>query len=65
MGDFWEVLKERYWSIPKNLLEVSEQVIGNGHFGEVRKGVVQKRGKPITVLIQLTQSNIKIYYLTK
>lgn len=57
LGDFWELLKERYWSIPKELLDISEEVLGKGHFGEVRRGTVHKRGKPISVLVQFSQSH--------
>lgn len=47
----YENLKRQVWNIPRNFLDVNSDVLGHGHYGNVMRGTVQKRGFPVPVAI--------------
>lgn len=50
--DFFDNLKERYWHIPKNHINIHQTVLGQGEFGEIREGMVFRKAHGTTTLVQ-------------
>ena len=49
-----DVLKSKVWTIPRNFLELTHEVVGRGKFGSVIKAVVNNRGqKMINTCVQV------------
>ena len=40
------------WDIPRSSLVLTTQLLGNGHFGQVKKGFVRMRGAKVPVAIK-------------
>ncbi|XP_070194131.1 tyrosine-protein kinase receptor Tie-1-like [Littorina saxatilis] len=45
------------WDIPRSSLVLTTQLLGNGHFGQVKKGFVRMRGAKIPVAIKSLKEN--------
>jgi len=62
--DLWplqklDVLRTRTWSIPRNFLELSHEVVGRGKFGSLVKGHVNKNGQQVACNVQVVPGFIK------
>ena len=51
------------WVIKPSDLELSDTLLGNGNFGEVRKGVYRKGGKDLEVAVKTLYSKIIDLYI--
>ncbi|XP_035222056.1 putative tyrosine-protein kinase Wsck, partial [Stegodyphus dumicola] len=56
LSEVYEKLREKYWQIPRNHLDVHQTVLGIGQFGEVREGVVHRRSQTIPCIVQHMQA---------
>lgn len=53
--DYYDMLHQKIWNIPRNFLDLQPEVIGEGSFGSVFKGTVQKKGQVTPVAIYAIQ----------
>ena len=51
--EYLESLKGKVWLIPKNFLEVSGEVLGEGKFGSVVRATVSSQGRPVSCNTQV------------
>ncbi|XP_075219327.1 tyrosine-protein kinase Wsck [Lycorma delicatula] len=53
--NYYEKLQQQVWSIPRSVLEIKGDVLCQGQFGAVFKGVVQQRGLPLSSIIYVVE----------
>ncbi|XP_054280027.1 putative inactive tyrosine-protein kinase Wsck [Macrosteles quadrilineatus] len=53
--DYYDMLHQRIWNIPRNFLDLQPEVLGEGNFGTVYKGTVQRKGQVTPVAIYAIQ----------
>ncbi|GAB6031602.1 hypothetical protein CHUAL_009366 [Chamberlinius hualienensis] len=53
----YDSLKDRFWHIPQSNLDVSDELIGYGKYGPVKKGVANRKNSQIPVTIQVTKAH--------
>ena len=51
----YDSLKDKFWQIPRPHLEISDEILGQGKFGAVYRGVAHRRNQQFSVSIQITQ----------
>ena len=53
-----DVLRSKVWTVPRNFLELTHEVVGRGKFGSVIKASVNNRGqKMINACVQVVPGN--------
>ena len=54
----FDVLRSKVWTVPRNFLELTHEVVGRGKFGSVIKATVNNRGqKMINSCVQVVPGN--------
>ena len=56
-----DMLKSNVWTVPRNFLELTHEVVGRGKFGSVIKASVNNRGqKMVNACVQVVPGNIPL-----
>ena len=58
-----DALRAKVWTVPRNFLELSHEVVGRGKFGSVIKAMVNNRGQKMTnACVQVIPGNNFVYF---
>lgn len=50
----YDSLKDKFWQIPRPSLELTDEILGQGKYGTVYRGIAHRRNQQFSVAAQVT-----------
>lgn len=58
MDFLYDSIKDKFWQIPRTYLEVMEDVLGDGKFGSIHKGLASRRNQQTPVAVHIVHAHL-------